>query len=286
MHTAIGVFSARDAAEAAFRELLEREVPQEEIVFLTRSEGEGATVAKELGATVGGFMGFAGGMSAGVGAAVLLAVPGIGQVVALGFGAAALLGLAGAGAGSALGKAASGKGEVAPTPEEKCAEDVAFFREVLAEGRTLIVVRTGSDDVATRANDVLNRRGIAIQEHTPVKLQMSTREVSGISIIDVSGRIALGEGSVMLRECVSELAGKGRRRILLNLHNVGYIDSSGLGELMKAYTTIRNQGGQLKLVDVSKRVHDLLHTTKLDLVLEIEADEATAVQSFRTAAAS
>src|ERR1700733_6499081 len=123
LHTAIGVFSVRENAEAAFKELLDRKVPQEAIVFLTRSESQDATVGKELGATVGGFIGVAAGMTAGVSAAVLLVVPGIGQVVALGFGAAALLGLAGAGAGSALGKAAAGKSAVEPTPNEKCSED-------------------------------------------------------------------------------------------------------------------------------------------------------------------
>lgn len=286
MHTAIGVFSAREAAEAAYKELVQGKVPEQEIVFLTRSEGEAASVGKELGGTVGGFLGFATGMSAGVGAAVLLVVPGIGQVVALGFGAAALLGLAGAGAGSALGKSASEKGSVPPTSEEKCNEDVAFFREVLAEGRSLVVVRTESEAVAGSANEVLNRLGITIQEQTPVKLQVATRQTGDIAIVDMSGRITVGEGSVMLRELVDELTGKGSRKILLNLHHVGYIDSSGLGELVKAYSTVRDHGGQLKLVDVSKRVRDLLHMTKLNLVLQIEEDEATAVQSFGPAAPS
>jgi anti-sigma B factor antagonist len=285
MHTAIGVFSARDAAEAAYKELVERKVPPEEIVFLTRSDTEGETVAKELGTTVGGFMGFAAGMSAGVGAAVLLAVPGIGQIAALGFGAAALLGLTGAGAGSALGKLASGSSERGQVPEPS-AEDVAFFREVLAEGRSLVVVRTDSDEIAARANEVLNRLGISLQEHTPVKLQMSTRQVGDIVVIDMSGRIALGEGSSMLREQVRQLTDKGQHKILLNLRNVGYVDSSGLGELVKAHTTALTHGGQLKLVDVSKRVGDLLRTTKLNMVLQIEPDEATALQSFRAAAAS
>lgn len=284
MHTAIGVFSARDAAEAAYKELIDRQVTPEQIVFLTRSDTEGETVSKELGATVGGFMGFAAGMSAGVGAAVLLAVPGIGQVAALGFGAAALLGLTGAGAGTLLSKATA-SGDAPPMPEPS-ADDVAFFRQVLAEGRSLVVVRTESDDLASRANEVLNLLGISLQEHTPVKLQVSSRNVGDISIIDISGRIALGEGADMLREMVRELTETGQRKILLNLHNVGYVDSSGLGELIKAHTTALNRGGQLKLVDVSKRVTDLLNTTRLNLVLAIEADEATALQSFRAGAGS
>ncbi len=286
METAIGVFSVRERAEDAFKELVEHKVPGEEIVFLTLSEHEGTGVAKELGATVGGFMGFAGGMSAGVGAAVLLAVPGIGQVVALGFGAAALLGLAGVGAGSAVGKAASGGSAVQPTPEEKCSEDAAFFRSVLAEGRSLVVVRTESHDVAKTANEVFGRLGISMQEHTPIKLQTGKRQVADVAIVDLSGRITVGEGSAALRQLVREIMESGSNKILINLHHVGYIDSSGLGELVKSYTTVRSQGGQLKLVEVSKRVHDLLLMTKLHLVLEIEPDEASAIQSFKSAAAA
>ena len=78
-----------------------------------------------------------------------------------------------------------------------------------------------------------------------------------------------------------EVLEQGNRKILFNLHEVGYIDSSGLGEIVKSYTTVRSQGGQLKLVQVSQRVHDLLHMTRLHLVLEIEPDEATAIQSFK-----
>ena len=284
MHTAIGVFSERDSAEAAYKELRDRNVPPEQIVFLTRSEVQGTTVARELGATVGGFMGVAGGMTAGVGAAVLLMVPGIGQVVALGFGAAALLGLAGAGAGSALGKAAAGDSSVAPTPDESCPEDVAFFRKVLAEDHSLMVVRAESQDVANTANEVLCRLGISMKEHTPIPMRTARRQVADVAIVDVSGRITIGEGSAALRQLVRETLEQGNKKILFNLHQVGYIDSSGLGELVKSYTTVRSQGGQLKLVQVSQRVHELLHMTKLNLVLEIEPDEATAIQSFGTAA--
>lgn len=286
MHTAIGVFSDRRAAESAYKELLEHKVPQGEIVFLTRSRPGSTNVAEDLGTAFGSVMGFAAGMSAGIGTAVLLAVPEIGQVAALGFGAAALLGLTGVGASTVLGKAASHSSSVGTKIEEPSREDVAFFREVLRAGRSLVVVRSESDEVASRANEVLSRLGIALPEHSPVALQISTRNAGDVSIIEMSGRITLGEGSTMLRERVRELTDKGQRKILLNLHNVAYIDSSGLGELVKAYTSVRNHGGQLKLVDVSKQVHDLLELTRLDLVLAIEPDEASAMQSFSTAAAS
>ena len=119
METAIGVFSSRERAAEAVRELLNGKVPQESIVFLTRSETEAKIVGTELGATVGGFMGVGTGMSAGVAAATLLAVPGIGQVFALGFGAAALLGLLGAGAGSAIGKSIAHDNRIHNRPRMK-----------------------------------------------------------------------------------------------------------------------------------------------------------------------
>ncbi len=281
MESAIGVFSSRERAAEAVHELLNGKVPQESIVFLTRSQTEAEVVGKELGATVGGFMGVGSGMSAGVLAATMLAVPGIGQVFALGFGAAALLGLFGAGVGSALGKSMAGETDAPqPTSEEKASEDVAFFREVLQEGRTLIVVRTESQETARTACGILDRLGLGIEGRSPLKMQTANRQVGDVSIVDVSGRITLGEDNLMLREVVRELVEKGNNRILLNLHEVGYIDSSGLGELVKTYTTVRNQGGQLKLLNPSKRVSDLLQMTKLAKVFEIEDDEASAIQSF------
>jgi len=76
------------------------------------------------------------------------------------------------------------------------------------------------------------------------------------------------------------LLDKGNKKLLLNLHNVGYIDSSGMGELVRSYTTVKNQGGQMKLVNLSKRVQDLLQLTRLYSVFEIEPDEASAIESF------
>ena len=281
METAIGVFSSRGNAENALQELLDGDISPEEIVFLTRSGANGETIIRELGSS---FVVFATGMTAGIGAAVLLFVPGIGQVAALGLGAAALLGLAGAGAESIIGKHAAEPGASAKG-DEKCSEDAAFFREVLAEGRSLVVVRTKSHEVAKIANDILSRLGVGIHEQAPVRLQVNTRHIGDVTAIDMAGRITLGEGSQALREMVRDLVERGKNKILLNLHDVRYIDSSGLGELVKAYTTARGNGGQLKLVQVSKQVHDLLELTKLHLVLDIEPDEASALKSLRASSA-
>ena len=113
-----------------------------------------------------------------------------------------------------------------------------------------------------------------------MNLKISTRQVDGVNIVDCSGRITLGEGSVVLRDQVKDLLGKGQKKILLNLGDVNYIDSSGIGELVSAYTTVRNQGGELKLLNLTKKVHDLLQITKLYTVFEVFEDEAAAVRSY------
>lgn len=111
-------------------------------------------------------------------------------------------------------------------------------------------------------------------------MKSSTRQIDGVTIVDLSGRITLGEGSVILRDTVRELMGKGNKKILLNLGDVNYIDSSGIGELVSAFTTVRNQGGELKLLNLTKKVHDLLQITKLYTVFDVKDDETTAVKSF------
>ena len=114
-----------------------------------------------------------------------------------------------------------------------------------------------------------------------MSMKASTRQVDGITIIDLSGRITLGEGSVVLRDTIRDSVGQGVKKILLNLGDVTYIDSSGIGELVSAYTTVRNQGGELKLLNLTKKVHDLLQITKLYTVFDVRDDEAGAIKSFR-----
>jgi anti-sigma B factor antagonist len=114
-------------------------------------------------------------------------------------------------------------------------------------------------------------------------MKVTTRQVDGVTILDLSGRITLGEGSVTLRDSVRDLLSKGQKRILLNLADVNYIDSSGIGELVSAYTTVRNQGGELKLLNLTRKVHDLLQITKLYTVFDIKDDEASAIASYNPA---
>ena len=114
-----------------------------------------------------------------------------------------------------------------------------------------------------------------------MSMKTSTRQVNGVTVVDLSGRITLGEGSVMLRDMVRDLVTKGQRKILLNLGDVTYIDSSGIGELVSAFTTVRNQGGELKLLNLTKKVHDLLQITKLYTVFDVKDDETAAVAAFK-----
>jgi anti-sigma B factor antagonist len=113
-----------------------------------------------------------------------------------------------------------------------------------------------------------------------VSIDLKTRELDGITIVDLRGRITLGEGAITVRDTVRHLLSSGRTRILLNLGDVNYIDSSGIGELVGAFTAAKKQGGELKLLNLSKKVHDLLQITKLYTVFHVEEDEAVAVKSF------
>ena len=111
-------------------------------------------------------------------------------------------------------------------------------------------------------------------------MKTSNRQIDGVTIVDCSGRITLGEGSVILRDTFKDLLSKGNKRILLNLGDVNYIDSSGIGELVSAFITVKNQGGELKLLNLTKKVHDLLQITKLYTVFDVKDDETAAVKSF------
>jgi anti-sigma B factor antagonist len=113
-----------------------------------------------------------------------------------------------------------------------------------------------------------------------MSVKLTTRQVGDVSVIDATGRITLGEGASTFRETVREMIAKGDRKLLLNLADVTYIDSSGIGELVSGFTTVTNQGGQLKLLNLTKRVQDLLQITKLYTVFEVFDDEAGAVRSF------
>jgi anti-sigma B factor antagonist len=119
-----------------------------------------------------------------------------------------------------------------------------------------------------------------------MEMTTSTRQVGGVTIVDISGRIVLGEESAVVRELVRELLSKGHKHILFNLGDVNYIDSSGLGNLVGAFTSVRKQGGEMKLLNLTNKVHDLMQITRLYTVFDIKDDEAVAVESFGQSAAT
>jgi anti-sigma B factor antagonist len=111
-------------------------------------------------------------------------------------------------------------------------------------------------------------------------MDIKERVVSGVSVLDLSGKIVLGEGDGQIRDRIKDLLADGQKRILLNLGDVNYIDSAGLGALISSYTTTKRQGGQLKLVNLTKRIQDLLAITKLITVFDTYDNEGQALASF------
>ncbi len=113
------------------------------------------------------------------------------------------------------------------------------------------------------------------------ELNISERQAGDVTILDMDGKVTIGEGSVALRNAIRRLVGEGKKKILLNLSGVGYVDSSGIGELVSSYTTIQREGGQLKLLNLTQKIHDLLGITKLLTVFDYYHDESEALNSFK-----
>jgi anti-sigma B factor antagonist len=119
-----------------------------------------------------------------------------------------------------------------------------------------------------------------------MSLKFEIRQVGDVAIVDLNGRLTLGEAAGTLRDTIKELIGEDRKNIVLNLAGVSYIDSSGLGEMVGAFATVSNRGGKLKLLNLQKRVHELMQVTKLMTIFEAYEDEGQAVRSFGKQAAS
>ena len=117
-------------------------------------------------------------------------------------------------------------------------------------------------------------------ERFAMSFKAASREIGDVTVIDMEGRITLGEGSSLLRDIVREKLGTGHKKIVINLAGVNYIDSTGLGELVSGYRLIKSEGGELKLLNLSKKVTDLLQITKLYGVFDIHNQESQAVGSF------
>jgi anti-anti-sigma factor len=162
-----------------------------------------------------------------------------------------------------------------------------------SSGRGIFLIRSFVDEFQVRRRSpggtevtlikhriLEDSRQVTGEEGYSVSVKISNRQVGDVSVVDVAGRITLGDGSSALRDAVRDLVGKNQKKILLNLADVSYIDSSGIGELVSGFTTVTNNGGQLKLLKLTKRVQDLLQITKLYTVFDVHEDEAHALRSF------
>ena len=119
-----------------------------------------------------------------------------------------------------------------------------------------------------------------------MSVKLNTRKVGDVTVIDAAGRITLGEGASTFRDAIRDLAAKGDKKLLVNLSDVSYIDSSGLGELVSAYTTVRNKQGDVKLLNLTAKAKDLLQMTKLLTVFDVYDDEAKAVAALKASKTS
>ncbi|HBR57834.1 MAG TPA: anti-sigma factor antagonist [Blastocatellia bacterium] len=111
-------------------------------------------------------------------------------------------------------------------------------------------------------------------------IQISERQAGDVTILDLGGKITIGEGSVALRNAIRRLLGEGKTKLLLNLGDVGYIDSSGIGELVSSFTAVNKEGGTLKLLNLTQKIQDLLAITKLLTVFDVFESEADALASY------
>ncbi len=275
MPTSIGIFTSSDQAEHAVHELLAAQVPEADISLLTPDLPHHR--AEKLGALVGGAIGTSAGLTLGLATATLF-VPGVGQVVAIGIGAATLLGIGGVSAGKSVG---AGIDALADEEHASGVPDAAYFRNILQQGRSVIVVQTDDTGAHTRASEVLSRLGIPpeIEEYRPPAV-VTRRYAGDVLIISVSGRMILGDANATFHDFVYDAINHRCRKILVDLSAVTYIDSSAVGELVNAHIKLKKSGGQLKLVHLSSKVREMMHVTQLDKVIEIHPDESKALAAF------
>ena len=165
-------------------------------------------------------------------------------------------------------------------PSERSSEESKFSGEAWAERPSLILVQTDQQEIARLAAEILDRMGISAQWRTSGEIKFASRQVGGIAIVDAHGVIAVGVGNMMLRDIVTSLLKEGNKKLLLNLRDVEYIDSAGLGELVKTHITLERQGGQLKIVNLNQKVQDLFNLTSLHKVFDVRENEANAIESF------
>lgn len=266
MKTAVGVFSKRDRAEEAVRALLKNKVPPERITFLTLSEPDAKTFAQYLQTenaesrppTPARFS--------------ILPIPGVGPVL-----------IQGPDVSDIFDEPNSPASTTSPSEARQTAssqgsdDDASFFRRMLKDGCSVIVVRSESNQIAAAACEVLDRLSLGIRKAPSVKSDVTVRHIPGAAIATFSGKLALDDGCKLLRGTVHALLDAGQFRILLNLERLDFLDSAGLGELVRTHVAVRGRGGQLTLINPAPNVRQLLRITRVDQVFDIAPDELTAI---------
>jgi anti-sigma B factor antagonist len=272
MRTAVGVFTDRDRAEEAIRKLIEHRVPPERITFLTRSASEASSVGKQLQDVGDPLRG-----SEGPARFNVLSITGIGSVLTQGPDVKDLFDQA-VTENDAASAAASlnNPGRIASAASVQ-EDDSAFFRRVLNEGCSVVVVRSDSNLVATAACEVLDRLSLGIRRTAAPKSGVTVRQIPGATVAHFSGKLALDDGCRLLRETIRAFLDSGQQRILLSLERVDFLDSAGLGELVRSHVAVRSRGGHLTLINPAPGVRQLLRVTKVDQVFDIAPDELTAL---------
>lgn len=127
---------------------------------------------------------------------------------------------------------------------------------------------------------MLSSKFILFKETLMSDITINERQAGDVTILDLNGKVTIGEGSVALRTAIRRVLGEGKHKLLLNLAGVGYIDSSGIGELVSSFTAVNKEGGTLKLLNLTQKIQDLLAITKLLTVFDVYEEEGAALQSF------
>ena len=274
MHTTVGIFDTRERAEEALVRLLGNHIPQDRIVYLTRSEQDALTVGNRMIER-----NFA--AAAPQARETVRLTPNARPVFGLGFGDKTPLPSA---TGFPARPSIGDPGLLDSLVASASSEDRNFFQRVLDEGNSAVVVRTNSAMSAAAACEIFDTFALHMRRSGSTPASVILRRLSGGALAEFSGKIALGEGAALLRESIQSLLHFGCLHILLDLERVEYLDSAGLGELVRSDMTVRGHGGTLKLVRPSAGVLRLLQITKLDQVFEIVADQAAALRALQASA--
>lgn len=270
MRTAVGVFSKLDQAEHAIRALLKNRVPPERITFLTRSEPDANSIGNHLYSDSG---------SANVGTPArfsVISVSGIGPILVQGPDVTDIFDPSSQVGATHLRTASNDPWRQTPVAHGSD-DDAAFFRRMLNDGCSVIVVRTDSSQIAMAAVEVLDKLSLGIGKPPAGKGHVSVRQIPGAAIATFSGKLALDDGCLLLRETIRAFLDARQLRILLNLERLEFLDSAGLGELVRTHVAVRARGGQLTLINPSPNVRQLLRVTKVDQVFDIAHDELSAL---------